>query len=175
VQKAAAIVDLMSLEEQVDREFATARRRAWMRKLWRLLFGKDETGTLLSFEETRRATGACGGVRRGRRTVETARIVGSAGKYDWFDEEFMPLRGTLRERWKRIDRAFRLGLELPPVSLYQLGGVYFVQDGHHRVSVARLHGVEWMDAEVTEFWAPKFQVAVPAREHPADTAVLPAG
>jgi hypothetical protein len=28
--------------------------------------------------------------------------------------EFMPLRDASRERWKRIDRAFRLGIELPP-------------------------------------------------------------
>jgi hypothetical protein len=157
----------MSLEEQVDREFATARRRAWVRKLGRLLFGRAGSGTLLSFEETRRAVGASGGVRRGRRTVETSRIVGSAGKNEWFDEEFMPLRDASRERWKRIDRAFRLGLELPPVSLYQLGGVYFVQDGHHRVSVARLHGVEWMDAEVTEFWSPRGEAAVTAGERGA--------
>jgi hypothetical protein len=163
-------VDLMSLEEQVDREFATARRRAWMRKLGRLLFGKAGTGTLQSFEAVRRAVGACGGVRRGRRTVETARIVGSTGKNEWFDEEFMPLRDASRERWKRIDRAFRLGLELPPVSLYQLGGVYFVHDGHHRVSVARFHGVEWMDAEVTEYWSPKGQVAESTREHGAGTS-----
>jgi hypothetical protein len=25
-----------------------------------------------------------------------------------------------------------------------------VSDGNHRVSVARFHGVEWIDAEVTE-------------------------
>jgi hypothetical protein len=160
-------VDLMSLEEQVDREFATARRRAWVRRLGRLLFGRPASGTLQSFEETRHVAGARGGVRRGRRTVETSRIVGSAGKNEWFDEEFMPLHDASRERWKRIDRAFRLGHELPPVSLYQLGGIYFVQDGHHRVSVARLHGVEWMDAEVTEFWSPRGQAAVSGRERGA--------
>ena len=31
-----------------------------------------------------------------------------------------------------------------------VGGFYFVLDGHHRVSVAHYHGVEWMDADVTE-------------------------
>ncbi len=102
--------------------------------------------------------------------METACIVGSTGKNEWFDEEFMPLRDASRERWKRIDRAFRLGLELPPVSLYQLGGVYFAHDGHHRVSVARFHGVEWMDAEVTEYWSPKGQVAESTREHGAATS-----
>jgi hypothetical protein len=37
------------------------------------------------------------------------------------------------------------------VSLYKVGGFYFVLDGHHRVSVASYHGVEWIDAYVTEF------------------------
>jgi hypothetical protein len=55
------------------------------------------------------------------------------------------------ERWKRIDRAFHRGEELPPVSLYKIGDSYFVADGNHRVSVVRYHGVEWIDAEVTEF------------------------
>jgi hypothetical protein len=32
-----------------------------------------------------------------------------------------------------------------------IGNVYFVLDGHHRVSVASYHGVEWIDAYVTEF------------------------
>ena len=91
-KRTAATADLMSLEEQVDREFAAARRRAWMRKLGRLLFGKPGAGSLLPFEAVRRTVGACGGVRRGRRTVEAARIVGSTGKNEWFDEEFMPLR-----------------------------------------------------------------------------------
>jgi hypothetical protein len=45
-------------------------------------------------------------------------------------------------------------VELPPVTLYKLGDDYFVQDGHHRVSVYRFHGVEWLDAEVTEFRVP---------------------
>ena len=167
------MVDLMSQEEQVDREFSVARRRARMRRLGNFLHGKSERGTLLSFEEIRREIRAYGGIRRGRTTVELSRIVGSAGKYDWFDEEFMPLRAVSRERWKRIDRAFRLGLELPPVILYQLGGAYFVKDGHHRVSVARFHGAEWIDAEVTEFRSPEDQP--PTREQRADdTTSIPA-
>ena len=145
-----------------------------MLKLGWLLFGKAGTGARMSFEEMRRSVGPCRGVRRGRRTVETSRIVGSAGKNEWFDEDFMPLRDASRDRWKRIATSFRLGLELPPISLYQLGGVYFVQDGHHRVSVARFHGVEWMDAEVTEFWSPKGRVGVPTREHSAGAATSPA-
>ena len=54
---------------------------------------------------------------------------------------------------KRMDRAFHRGEELPLVSLLKIGAFYFVSDGHHRVSVAHYHGVEWIDAEVTEFGA----------------------
>lgn len=158
-KEVVAMVDLMSLEEGVDRDFTVARRRAWMRGVGRRLRGSAGTSKLLAFQETRRSVGAASGVRRDRSTVELSRIVGSDGKSDWFDEGFMPLRGLSRERWKRIDRAFRLGLELPPVSLYKLGDAYFVEDGHHRVSVACFHGAEWIDAEVTEFWSPKFKEA----------------
>ncbi|HET7477999.1 MAG TPA: hypothetical protein VFJ72_00645 [Rubrobacteraceae bacterium] len=149
------MVDLMSLGEQVEKDFAVARRRARIHGLGRRLRGGKETRTLLPFDRTRRTMGAVGGIRSGRIPVEISRIVGSAGKYDQFDDEFMPLRAASPERWKRIDRAFRSGAELPPVSLYQMGGAYFVQDGHHRVSVARFHGAEWIDAEVTNFMTPQ--------------------
>jgi hypothetical protein len=88
---------------------------------------------------------------RGRRTVEVSKIVGSVGKHEQFDMNFMPLSRASAEKWKRIDRALRRGVELPPVSLLERGGAYFVNDGNYRVSVARFHRVEWIDAEVTEY------------------------
>ena len=115
-----------------------------------------------------------GGVWRGRDTVELSRIVGSAGKHDWFDERFMPLHALSRERWKRIDRAFRLGHELPPVILYKLGNLYFVKDGHHRVSAARFHGAEWIDAEITEFRSPADRTDPHAYEYHTGAAASPA-
>jgi hypothetical protein len=63
----------------------------------------------------------------------------------------MPTRACVEEKWKRIDRAFHRDEELPLVNLYEAGGIHFVLDGHHRVSLARYHGVEWIDAYVTEF------------------------
>ena len=136
---------------QVDLDFTVARRRARLSRLKELLLRRDSTrSTLLSPEETRRGVPASGSMYRGRRTVEVSRIVGSVGKHQQFDPNFMPLSKASPEKWKRVDRAFRLGQELPPVSLLELGGDYFVIDGNHRVSVARFHGVEWIDAEVTE-------------------------
>jgi len=144
------VVELMNLEDQVDKDFTVARRRARLGRLKTRLLRQATRSTLLSPEELRRSVPASGAMYRGRRTVEVSRIVGSVGKHEHFDPNFMPLSRASAEKWKRIDRAFRLGQELPPVSLLQLDGDYFVNDGNHRVSVARFHGVEWIDAEVTE-------------------------
>ena len=40
------------------------------------------------------------------------------------------------------------------MSLYKIGDAYFVEDGNHRVSVARYQGVQWIDAEVVELRVP---------------------
>ena len=140
----------MSVEEQVDADFSRARRRATLRKLAARL-RRDPTFERLScFEEVRRR-GAVGGLRRGRSVVRLSDIVGSVGRCCEFDGAFLPASRRARTKWQRIDRAFHRGEELPPVSLYKIGDAYFVHDGNHRVSVALYHGVEWIDAEVTEF------------------------
>jgi hypothetical protein len=104
---------------------------------------------LLSFDDVRRELRANNQTYLGTRAVEVEKIVGSVGRLRDFDGSFLPARANMGERWKRIDRAFHRDAELPPVSLYKVGGFYFVLDGHHRVSVARYHGVEWMEAYVT--------------------------
>ena len=145
-----AVVDLMSLEDRIGLDFSVARRRARLGRLKALLFGRCTRGTPISSDEIQRTVPIGGAMYRGRRTIELSKIVGSVGKHEQFDQNFMPLSKASPEKWKRIDRAFRRGQELPAVSLLALGGEYFVNDGHHRVSVARFHGVEWIDAEVTE-------------------------
>jgi hypothetical protein len=75
--------------------------------------------------------------------------VGSEGRYRDFNKAFLPRRNHLRTRWVRIDIAQIENITLPPIQLYEIGGVYFVRDGNHRVSVARTAGVEQIDAEVT--------------------------
>jgi hypothetical protein len=146
------MVGYMSLEEQVDADFSRARRRALLRKV-RIHVRRDAAsdGLLLCFDDLRNTPGALGRIYRGRRTVPVAQIWGSVGRCSDFDRDFMPARASVEERWKRIDRAFHRCEVLPPVSLYKVGGFYFVLDGHHRVSVAAYHGVKWIDAEVTEY------------------------
>ena len=105
------------------------------------------------FDDVRKVPGAVGRIHRGIRTVPVGQIGGSVGRCSEFDSDFMPANVSAAERWKHVDRAFHRGKELPPVSLYKVGAFYFVLDGHHRLSVASYQGVEWIDAEVTEFGA----------------------
>ena len=145
------MIGYMSLEEQVDKEFLRARHRAFFGRLVARLRGIPERGALPAFDEARRTLGADNRSYLGRRVVEVSKIVGSVGRHTHFDRGFIPIKAGMAERWKRVDRAFHRGVELPPVRLYKLGGAYFVEDGNHRVSVARYHGVEWIEAEVVEF------------------------
>jgi hypothetical protein len=145
------MVGYMSLEEQVDRDFTVARRKALLGQISARLRRDGAPNRLLCFDNLGKIAGAVGRIHRGMRTVPVGQIGGSVGRCSEFDRAFMPTKASMEERWKRIDRAFHQGEELPPVTLYKVGGLYFVLDGHHRVSVAQFHGVEWIDAYVTEF------------------------
>jgi hypothetical protein len=147
------MVGYMSLEVQVDVDFSRARRRALLRRVATRLRNDNASNRLLCFDDIRKIPGASARVYRGMRTVPVSQIGGSVGRCYEFDRDFMPAKANVGERLKGIDRAFWRGEELPPVSLYKVGSFYFVLDGHHRISVACYHGVEWIEAYVTEFGA----------------------
>lgn len=140
----------MDPHEQSDRDFSRARRRAFLRRIGAYLRRDPTSNKLLSFEEVKGALGAISQVYIGRREVPVSKIVGSVGRHRDFDRAFLPSKPDLGTRWKRIDEIMHREEELPPVSLYKIGDAYFVQDGNHRVSVARQQGVEMIDAEVVE-------------------------
>jgi hypothetical protein len=144
----------MNLRERVDADFGRARRRAYLRRVRARLRSDLPSDRLLCFEEVRKKSGALDRVRLGRRVVPAHRIAGSVSRCSDFDGAFLPAKASVEARWKRIDRALLRDEELPPVSLYKIGGSYFVVDGNHRVSVARYHGIEWIHAQVTEFCVP---------------------
>ena len=103
---------------------------------------------LLSLQEVRDLVQPRGESYRGLKAVPVDRIVGSEGRYRDFSKGFLPRHGYLRSRWTSVDRAHLQDIILPPITLYEIGGVYFVRDGNHRVSVARAQGVKEIDAEV---------------------------
>jgi hypothetical protein len=145
------MIPYMNLNEQVDADFTRARRRARLRAVMARIRREQAANRLLSFDEVRRELVANNRLYRGTRVVEVEEIVGSVGRWDEFDRSFLPARASVGHKWKRIDRAFHRAQDLPPVELYKIGDAYFVVDGHHRVSVARYHGVPTVEATVAEF------------------------
>jgi hypothetical protein len=84
----------------------------------------------------------------GIQTVPLSQIRGSEGRSDDFDRDFYPLQDHNKERWLNIAAARRRGKALPPVELIQVEDIYFVLDGHHRISVARALGQPDIEASV---------------------------
>jgi hypothetical protein len=89
----------------------------------------------------------------GVHSVPIDRIRGSEGRSQDFDYDFYPLATHEEDRWIAVAAAVQAGISLPPVDLIQLGDLYYVRDGHHRVSVARALGQKAIDAQVTVWQA----------------------
>ena len=116
----------------------------------RLRFEPDDVGYILPFEEVVEALGRVAEHDLGLQTVLLDSIVGTVDRTKDFDRAFRPTSPRLRARWQRIAEAQRRGESFPPISVYRIGELHFVRDGHHRVSVARSLGREDIDAYVTE-------------------------
>jgi len=88
--------------------------------------------------------------KRGLQQVALNQIVGSTGRSGDFDLSYFPLWNENENRWVNMANRIRQGKSIPPVLLYKVGGAYFVEDGNHRVSVARVNGDEYIQANVIE-------------------------
>lgn len=140
---------LPGLDAQHD--FQRARRRAIIAGLVARLRGDpDETGVVLPYEEVIAALGFVSEQSVGLTVVPLNAIVGSVDRTRDYDRRFRPTSGRTRGRWEQIAAAARRGESFPPVDLMRVGELYFVRDGHHRVSVARALGRTDIDAYVTE-------------------------
>ncbi len=123
------------------------RSKAFWNAIFRLLRGVPNE--LLPFEAVR-------GLRphsesySGVRAIPLEQIVGSVDRYKDFGHYFLPRYSLPLERWVRVRQARLEGKDLPAIQVYQVGEVYFVKDGHHRVSVALEEGQAFIDAEVTQ-------------------------
>lgn len=126
--------------------FDRARRRALLERVKSLLLGHICClFSLAAIPPCQVRSRHHGGIK----TVNISQICGSLDRADDFDHHFQPLSDRLRDRWVSVAVARCQDIALPAVSLVQVGDRYFVEDGHHRVSVARLLGQSCVDAEVT--------------------------
>ncbi len=133
-------------QHAADSDFSRARSRETLQKIVNLL--NPQRDQMLSLREVRDVLRPKGESYRGLQVVPLDRIVGSEGRYADFNKQFLPRHEHLRRRWTRVDQAHLQQVNLPPIRLYEIGGVYFVRDGNHRVSVARAQGGGSIDAEV---------------------------
>lgn len=105
------------------------------------------------FNDEVRKYGPYATIEAGLRVIEVKRITGSVDKCHELDRSFRTRRRRdRRERWRRsrFDSQSMQFYSIPPIDVYLLSGEYFVIDGNRRVAAAKEHGLEFMDANVTE-------------------------
>ncbi len=138
--------------QDAQSDFARQRRRvALSRLVSRLRLEPDDVSAMLPFEEGVAALGRRGQADLGLQTIPLDSIVGTvARRHGDFDRRFRPTSTGVRGRWEGIATARRRGQAMPPISVYRIGELHFVEDGHHRVSVARALGDTHIEAFVKD-------------------------
>jgi hypothetical protein len=144
--------DTGSPRADAESDFLRARRHQVLSALagWMRSDAAKDSGRTLSFGEVVDALGRRGERSLGVQMIPMDAIVGSVDKVRDFDRRFRPTSDRSRQRWERMALKSRQGHAFPPIDVYKLGNLYFVRDGHHRVSVGRAMGTREIEAHVTE-------------------------
>jgi hypothetical protein len=134
-------------------KFSTLRIHALRDSLWAKLIGKNTKLAIFPEEAPRKSPN-----RKfiGMEEILVEKIVGTIGRAKDFDHKFRPLKSSLRDRWVNVYLTFEKE-GWPPIVVHKVGDQYYVEDGHHRVSVARLLGMTFIDAKVWDYPAPSKQ------------------
>jgi hypothetical protein len=142
------IIDAQTAFTRARRQRRRERVIAWLRR------AGAEPLAVACLERAAGAAAATGVV--GVRAIPLDSIVGTVegAKARGFDRRFRPPR-TSRRRWERLWIATRRGAPVPPISVYRIGNRHFVNDGHHRVSVAHALDQAAIDAEVIDMGSPR--------------------
>jgi hypothetical protein len=134
----------------VENDFLRVRRRQVLARLaGRLRRGPDDVNVILPYDEVIAALGFRGEQSLGLNTIKLDSVVGTVDSRRDLDRRFRPTTARVRERWERLALAQRRGESIPPIDVYQVGSLYFVKDGHHRVSIAMATRQRTIDAYVT--------------------------
>lgn len=139
------------LTPESAQDFTNARKQA-IREEW-LNWFTGRPNDLLSFEEVKQNLRLQDSTYKGLHEIELDKIIGSTGRYRDFTRTFLPKHDETEDRWRRVD-AITYDQGYPSIEVYKVGDVYFVRDGNHRVSVARMHGSKTIEAYVIEYKTP---------------------
>jgi hypothetical protein len=132
---------------QASSKFSTLRMRALRDSLWAKLTGRNSK--LAAFPEhaqrdlpNRKLVGV--------KDIRLDQIIGTLNRECDFDIKFRPLGKHLLERWVNVFVNLNPD-SWEPILLHKIGEQYYVEDGHHRVSVARSIGMFFIQAKVWEY------------------------
>ena len=134
------------IDKTTEDDFVRARNKALFNEIQHFL--SPEEVSLISLNDVKQLLKPTNETYVGMKVVPIAKIVGSEGRYNDFDNHFFPKSSHLKRRWEHVDEAAIKDIILPPIKVYEISGLYFVRDGNHRVSVAKSRGTEFIDAEV---------------------------
>jgi hypothetical protein len=137
-----------------DSAYNVARTQGFWETVRRRIAGRNPF--LLSFRQTVGHLGLASARHLGVQTIATKDIVGSLGRDKEFSRCFLPVgsRAMQRERWRQSYTRLLVGDSDSPVQVCKVGGVYFVVNGHHRVSVARYFKLKTIEAHISEIEIP---------------------
>lgn len=127
--------------------FREATFQGWLRQLWARITRRCTC--LIDLDKVLEQATIQSSHYAGLKTIDIRNIRGTQGKAEDFDAEFHPINERTRSRWLGIALEKLYGRDLPPVELVQVDDIYYVRDGHHRISVSRSLGQQFIDAEVT--------------------------
>lgn len=137
-----------NLRSFIAYRFAVLRWQAQRGQLWAWMTGTESALAVFPGRESRpRFTASRKLV--GIKDIRVADIVGTLNRDTDFDSQFRPLKKHNLDRWVN---AYLLHEQdgWSPIIAHKVGEQYFIEDGHHRVSVARALGIEFIEAKVWE-------------------------
>jgi hypothetical protein len=138
-----------SLEVAANSLYNKVSQRGLLAGLKRL-FGGKKVSSLYALDEVKRQIRVQGHEAVGEMTIDLDMILGTTadGRAQDFDVDFRPTQTHNKERWLGVAAAWIGGRRLGRVKLVQVDDIFFVEDGHHRISVAKAMGEQAIEAVV---------------------------
>ena len=129
-----------------QKEFDRARNQA----IWQQALGflQRKNYNLIDYDEVRKRLAKTVNALPVQKDIPIDAIVGSVSRNNDFTRTFLPKMDYDKNRWVNVRLANESMEGVPPIDVYQIGEVYFVLDGHHRISVMKSYGAQYINANV---------------------------
>ena len=136
-----------NLRSYMSYQFSALRMRALRDSLWAAFSGRNTKLAVFPEEAPEKSPN-----RRflGLQEIQVNEIIGTLSRQNDFDHKFRPLNKFLQERWVSAYLTLQ-GEGWPPILVHKVEDRYYVEDGHHRVSMAHELGMTFIQAKVWEY------------------------